>query len=245
MSTCPLPVHEADSGDRARTLRWLVAAFITGGGLLIGGLLISNTAHSPQLPSGKGRLVVVAGAGLSEGMASAGQSNEADVALANASAAEPDKVPLQREIQFHGQCWVSAVADGERVVYRLMQPGERTWVDARKTITLRAGDAGAVTYAINRTAGRPLGRDGEAVTVDITRDSSGSLNAEPAGSHQGASRHIWPGTAQGTVERTQGYMWPSGATGLPTTRRPGRRLWERSRRPATHPPPSRSRPRGW
>jgi cytoskeletal protein RodZ len=202
VSACPLLVHETDSGDRARTLRWLVAVFIIGGGLLIGGLLISNTAHSPQQPSGEGPLVVVAGAGLSERTASAGQPKEADVALAKAIVAEADTMPLQLEIQLHGPCWVSAVADGERVVYRLMQPGERTWVEARNTITLRVGDAGAVTYAINGTAGRPLGRDGEAVTVDIGRDSDGSLYAEPAASHQGASRRVWSGTARGTVERT-------------------------------------------
>ena len=77
-------------------------------------------------------------------------------------------------------CWVSAVADGERVVYRLMQPGERTLVEARSAITLRVGDAGAVAYSINGATGRPLGRNGEAVTVRITNDNLGSLSAEPA-----------------------------------------------------------------
>jgi hypothetical protein len=87
---------------------------------------------------------------------------------------------LRLEIRLKGPCWVSAVADGERVVYRLMQPGERTLVEARRLITLRVGDAGAVAYSINGATGRPLGRHGEAVTVRITNENRGSLSAEPA-----------------------------------------------------------------
>jgi hypothetical protein len=47
-------------------------------------------------------------------------------------------------------------------------------------ITLRVGDAGAVAYSINGATGRPLGRNGEVVTVRITNDNLGSLDAEPA-----------------------------------------------------------------
>jgi hypothetical protein len=101
-------------------------------------------------------------------------------AFANVAIAEIRAPSLRLEIRTEGPCWVSAVADGERVVYRLMQPGERTLVEARVAITLRVGDAGTVAYSINGATGRPLGRNGEAVTVRITNDNVGSLYADPA-----------------------------------------------------------------
>jgi hypothetical protein len=102
------------------------------------------------------------------------------VALANAAVSETGAPSLRLEIRLHRPCWVSAVADGERVVYRLMQPGERTLVEARSVITLRVGDAGAVAYSINEATGRPLGTNGEVVTVRITNENVESLSAEPA-----------------------------------------------------------------
>jgi hypothetical protein len=102
----------------------------------------------------------------------------AEVAVADAAVA--DLPPsLRLEIHTTGVCWVYAVADGKRAVYRLMQPGERARVEARLLITLRVGDAGAVAFSINGTTGRPLGRTGEAVTVRITNENLGSLSAEP------------------------------------------------------------------
>jgi hypothetical protein len=62
-----------------------------------------------------------------------------------------------------------------------MQPGERALVEAHSLITLHVGDAGAVAYSINGTRGRPLGANGEVVTVRITRENLGSLSAEPTG----------------------------------------------------------------
>lgn len=105
---------------------------------------------------------------------------------------------LRLEILAKGPCWVSAVADRERVVHRLMQPGERTLVEARVAIALRVGDAGAVAYSINGATGRPLGRNDEAVTVRITPDNLGSLYSEPASpdSPQTAASRIGQGPAR-------------------------------------------------
>ena len=104
-----------------------------------------------------------------------------EVAVANAAVSETGMPSVRLEIRLDGPCWVSAVADGERVVYRLMQPGERTLVEAHGLITLRVGDAGAVAYSINGTKGRRLGANGEVVTVHITPENLGSLSAEPTG----------------------------------------------------------------
>jgi cytoskeletal protein RodZ len=104
----------------------------------------------------------------------------AAVALATAAVADLQAPSLRLEIRITGLCWVTAEADGERAVYRLMQPGERAQVEAHGAITLRVGNAGAFAYSINGAAGRSLGRSGEAVTVRITDGNLGSLQAEPA-----------------------------------------------------------------
>lgn len=91
-----------------------------------------------------------------------------------------DTEGLQIELRPHAACWVSAIADGRVVIYRLMQSGERATIDAHDDIQLRVGDAGALTYFVNGRAGRSLGGPGEAVTVHITSDNSATwLTKEP------------------------------------------------------------------
>lgn len=63
------------------------------------------------------------------------------------------------------ECWVAANADGRRVIYRLMQPGEKATIDARQGVTLRAGDAGALTISVNGEAPHAFGGDGEVRTA--------------------------------------------------------------------------------
>ena len=63
------------------------------------------------------------------------------------------------------ECWVAANADGRRVIYRLMQPGEKATIDAQQGITLRAGDAGALTISVNGEAPQAFGGDGEVRTA--------------------------------------------------------------------------------
>ena len=89
-----------------------------------------------------------------------------------ASLTAADTEGLQIELRPQAECWVSAVADGRLVIYRLMQAGEQATVDARDAVQLRVGDAGALTYSVNGAPGRPLGTSGEAVTVRITSDNS-------------------------------------------------------------------------
>lgn len=92
-----------------------------------------------------------------------------------------DELPaLQVEIRATAACWLAADADGARVIYRLLQAGDQVVIDANRTIDLRIGDAGAVTYSINGERGRPLGADGEAVTVRLTPDTLDRFVADVA-----------------------------------------------------------------
>jgi cytoskeleton protein RodZ len=82
------------------------------------------------------------------------------------TAKEPS--PLRLELDARGVCWISATADGKRVVYRLMQAGERQTFEAGDGLILRIGDPAAFTFSVNGTTGRPLGRAGEPVTIRLT-----------------------------------------------------------------------------
>jgi cytoskeleton protein RodZ len=82
------------------------------------------------------------------------------------TAKEPSALRL--ELELRGVCWISATADGKRVVYRLMQAGERQTIEARDELILRIGDPAKFTFSVNGTTGRPLDRAGEPVTIRLT-----------------------------------------------------------------------------
>lgn len=67
-----------------------------------------------------------------------------------------------------GPCWVSMRVNGEQVFSGLMNAGETRDIDARGTVMLTAGDAGAFAFAINGVQGRTLGGSGQVVTVVLT-----------------------------------------------------------------------------
>ena len=79
--------------------------------------------------------------------------------------------PLQIELTPQGPCWVVATVDGERVVARLLQPGERQTLEMSEEALLRVGDPGALAISINGRSGRSLGPPGQPVNVKITKDN--------------------------------------------------------------------------
>ena len=78
---------------------------------------------------------------------------------------------LALELSPTATVWVEARADGRRVLYTLARAGERSVVQARDEIHLRIGNAAAVQYSINGKPGRPFGRPGEVLDVQITREN--------------------------------------------------------------------------
>ena len=65
--------------------------------------------------------------------------------------------------------WVTGTADGKRVLFRMLEPGEEVTLEARESMTFRLGDAGAFQYAVNGVPARPPGRDGEVREFVINR----------------------------------------------------------------------------
>jgi len=66
------------------------------------------------------------------------------------------------------RCWVSAIVDGDRVVARDFQTGERMIFEFGRSVVLTAGDAAALAVTINGEEARPLGTAGQVVTVRVT-----------------------------------------------------------------------------
>lgn len=195
LSAGPLLRHEAAWKRRLRLPHRLPAVLVTTVGIVICGLLILQHGQvSDRASDGRILTAVEADPPVNTAQTDASDGSQ-EVAFASGAAADIGAPSLRLEIQTKGPCWVSAVADGERVIYRLMRPGERTMVDARVMITLRVGDAGTVAYSINGATGRTLGGNGEPVTVRITNDNLESLYAEPASpdSPEGAATRIGRG----------------------------------------------------
>jgi cytoskeletal protein RodZ len=75
------------------------------------------------------------------------------------------------EIEAAAPTWVTGAADGRRVIYRLLAPGDRVTLDARDELSFRVGNASAFTYSINGVPGKPVGGPGEVREFQITRDN--------------------------------------------------------------------------
>jgi transcriptional regulator with XRE-family HTH domain len=88
-----------------------------------------------------------------------------------APAARPEATKLTVEFRPEAEVWLSATADGKRVVYRLLKPGERVLIEADASVAIRVGNAGALEYSINGAAGKPLGELGAVREAWITREN--------------------------------------------------------------------------
>lgn len=75
--------------------------------------------------------------------------------------------------------WIAATADGTRVLYRTLEAGARETLHARREITLRVGNAGAVRLSIDGGAAAPMGRRGEVRVVTLRDQATKSLIPNP------------------------------------------------------------------
>jgi hypothetical protein len=94
-----------------------------------------------------------------------------------ASAAVPPAAiaGLQVVLEARAPAWVTAVVDGERRLYRALEAGERVSLDGIREISIRTGDAGALSWRVNGRAAAPMGRPGEVRTVRVTPDNAAQV----------------------------------------------------------------------
>jgi hypothetical protein len=75
--------------------------------------------------------------------------------------------------------WVGAIVDGTRAAQREFKPGEEATFEVRRDIVLTAGDAGGVAVMFNGMPARPLGGNGEVVTVRVNLNNFKSYLLTP------------------------------------------------------------------
>jgi cytoskeletal protein RodZ len=79
----------------------------------------------------------------------------------------PDSDRLTIVLSVKRPCFVSATVDGEKLVDRLLQPGERKTIEVRREMVLTAGDAAAISMTLNGADAKALGKAGEVVTARV------------------------------------------------------------------------------
>ena len=84
--------------------------------------------------------------------------------------APPPQHALIVQLTPTGRCWVTASADGKRVIYRLMMPGTPETLNADREIQILAGDAGALEWTVNGRKVGLFGQSGQIRTLRLTPD---------------------------------------------------------------------------
>jgi cytoskeleton protein RodZ len=163
----PMPSTPSAWQTSARRVSSQLAAAATSTGVVVAlvvGLLalaIARNKPNAQRPSGP---VAVGTSGKG-----AAAPEPARASQAAPAAASPETLTI--DIQADAPLWVTGAADGKRVLYRLLAPGERVSIKAANTLAFRVGDASAFTYSINGVPGKPIGGPGEVRDLEITREN--------------------------------------------------------------------------
>jgi cytoskeletal protein RodZ len=98
-----------------------------------------------------------------------------DPAPASPAPSAPDHLTLV--IRASRDCWVTASADGQRVVYQLLSEGSERSLTASREIVLRAGDAGALRLIVNGRDAGAFGQSGEVRQARITPGNAAALGS--------------------------------------------------------------------
>jgi cytoskeletal protein RodZ len=147
------------------TERHGIAALIPAGVTILIGIgivaLLWQNAHSVDGPAST---PAVGTTGLAP--ASAAAPVTTDPAPASPAPSAPDRLTLV--IRASRDCWVTATADGQRVVYQLLSAGSERSLTGSREIVLRAGDAGALRLIVNGRDAGLFGQSGEVRQARIT-----------------------------------------------------------------------------
>jgi hypothetical protein len=143
------------------TRGWLRTSGLVLTYTIIGALVIAAGRWAMQ-PRGEQGAVGTAGL-ISSAPAPQAVATEAAVAKAAAP-------PAAVRVNLHAErpVWVTAVVDGDRQVYRILQPGERVSLNGTREVSVRVGDAGAVLWQVDDQPAVPMGHSGEVRTERLT-----------------------------------------------------------------------------
>ena len=88
-----------------------------------------------------------------------------------ATTGEARRPNMRIDLAPQAACWIEATADGERVIYKLLNPGDRYAIEGYEDLVLRVGEPAALAFSLNGAKGRSLGPAGHPTTVHITREN--------------------------------------------------------------------------
>jgi cytoskeletal protein RodZ len=164
---------EIDAADRRRAFRntaIFVLVLLFGGAFYVAGDRITHWAAPLAHWAPRSARPAAAAANVAESLTPPVAPEPKPVGTTSAQPAPPADQPsgLRLEIQPRDTCWLSATADGQRVIYRLLNAGEHTQVDAKEAVDLRVGDPAACAFTINGAAAHAPGAAGEAVNIHLT-----------------------------------------------------------------------------
>ena len=160
-----------DRSERYNLSERETSSLVTAALIVVGGLLFLLTDPWKPSPSTENAATNSAAATATDGTAVHG-------AVATTGANRPTVPPVPRapnvriDLAPQGPCWIEATADGERVIYRLLNAGDRYVLEGFEDLVLKVGDPAALAFSINGAKGRPLGPAGHSTTVHITRENS-------------------------------------------------------------------------
>jgi hypothetical protein len=107
-------------------------------------------------------------------------------AASSASSTSPvpaPKVPassnLSLVVEARRSSWLRTTVDGETDSGRMLAEGETFRINAKKSVSLRAGDAGAVFVSVNSGEASPLGRAGQVVTRQFVVENKDRETVQP------------------------------------------------------------------
>jgi cytoskeletal protein RodZ len=162
---------DIDAADRRRSFRntaIFMLVLLLGGSFYVGGDRITRWAA--PLAHWAARSAKPMAANVAESLSPPADAAPKPVGTTSVQPTPPtDQTSgLRLEIQPRELCWLSATADGQRVIYRTLNAGERALVEAREAVDLRVGDPAAFAYTINGSAAHAPGAAGQAVNIHLT-----------------------------------------------------------------------------
>jgi cytoskeleton protein RodZ len=154
---------------------WPVAAILTVVVLVVTGVLLFRQSTRTIPDNG---VVGTSGATAPRSESPSAEPVRQPVDRGNAPAQPPAPAPshpIDIVISATAPCWVTASADGRRVIYQLLRAGDRFPLQAASNVSILAGDAGALTWTINGRNVGTFGGAGVIRTVTVTPANVASI----------------------------------------------------------------------
>jgi hypothetical protein len=198
--------------DARRPVRAFIAAVATLGALAVMGtgwwLLRSPDKAVPAATGSSSTAATAAGPGRAENSVAPATRAAADSSLSTAGSG------LSIRLAARGTSWIRVTADGRVAAEREFKAGETQVIRAAREISVRAGDAGAVTVAVGGKPPVALGRGGEVVTRRFAVDAAPAPRVQPP--TPPAAAPITPNPSV-PIARSVPQQPPPTAPALPTT----------------------------